>query len=59
MSKTYTELSEEQRKQTYKNYQELCKQDSNIIPFESWEEYDDEQKFIDLDFDENTLECLG
>ena len=57
--KTYTELTAEEKMITYKNFEKLCREDKNIIPYDSFEEYDKEQSFLDFDFDETTLECLG
>lgn len=59
MEKTYRELTEEERQTTYANYQALCELHSEMIPFDSFESYDKEQMFLDLNFDAVTLECLG
>ena len=57
--KSYSELSREERLITFENYQQLCREDDSYTAFDSFEEYDDEQMFIDMDFDAETLECLG
>ena len=57
--KTYRELSAEEQRKTFDNYQTLCEQHPELIPFASFEEYHNEQCILDMDFDANTLECLG
>lgn len=57
--KSYRELSLEEKIKTYENYQNLCLEYSECIPYENFNEYDEEQNFLDMDFNENTLECLG
>lgn len=57
--KTYRELSVEEQRKTFDDYQDLCKLHPEMIPFTSFEEYDEEQRMLDLDFDADTLECLG
>lgn len=59
MIKTYRELIKEERLKTFSNYQEVCKRDVGIIPYEDFNEYDCEQMFLNMDFDTETLECLG
>ena len=59
MEKTYRELTAEEQRKTFDNYQALCEQHRELIPFASFEEYDKEQRFIDFTFDAETLECLG
>lgn len=57
--KTYRELSAQEQRKTFDNYQSLCEQHPEMIPFASFEEYDKEQRDLDFDFDADTLECLG
>lgn len=59
MIKTYLELTEDEKRKTFENYQKLCEEDDSYVPFADFEDYDDEQRFLDLDFDAETLECLG
>lgn len=57
--KTYRELNADEQRKTFDNYQSLCEQHPELTPFTSFEEYDKEQRNLDLDFDADTLECLG
>lgn len=57
--KTYNELSQAEKKQTFENWQNFCIKENNDGQFESFADYDMEQKILDLDFDAETLECLG
>lgn len=57
--KTYRELSADEQRKTFDNYQSMCGQHPEMIPFASFEEYDREQRFLDMTFDADTLECLG
>ena len=57
--KSYRKLTLVERKKTFDNYQALCAEHSELIPFESFEQYDSEQEKLDLVFDADTLECLG
>ena len=59
MIKTYRELTLGERIKTYENYQKLCEEDPDIVPFNSFDDYDEEQRFLDFDFDADSLECLG
>ena len=59
MAKTYRELSADEQRKTFDNYQSMCEQHPEMIPFASFEEYDKEQRDLDFDFDADTLECLG
>lgn len=59
MTKTYRQLTEEEKIKTYEEYQALCKLHREMVPFADFAEYDAEQKWLDLDFDADTLECLG
>lgn len=56
---TYKQLNQDQQKQTYENFAELCAGESPVIQFGTFEEYHDEQLALDLAFDADTLECLG
>lgn len=57
--KTYTELTAEEKRQTYDNWQALCVEYGELTLCGSFEEYDKEQRLLDLTFDEETLECIG
>lgn len=59
MIKEYKELTLKEKIITYNNYQDLCNKYEEFIPFENFEEYDEEQMFLNMDFDSKTLECLG
>lgn len=59
MAKCYTDLTPAEQRQTYENYQHVCKMDENFVPFNSFEEYHKEQIFLEMAFDADTLECLG
>lgn len=55
---TYRQLTPEQQKETYANFVKICKEE-NYMSFGNFEEYHDEQLALDLDFDAETLECIG
>jgi hypothetical protein len=55
---TYRELTPNQQRVTYQNFVRICKQE-NYTAFGNFEEYHDEQIALDLDFDAETLECIG
>lgn len=58
--KTYRELSAQEQRKTFDNYQSLCEQNPEIMQlFASFEEYDEAQRILDFEFDADTLECLG
>lgn len=59
MGKTYRELSAEEKRKTFDNYQGLCETHKEMIQFASFEEYDKEQHILNMEFDADTLECLG
>lgn len=59
MTKTYNELTLEERIITFNNWQAMAEKDDALKPFEYFEDYDDEQRILDMDFDAETLECLG
>lgn len=54
--KTYRELTREERLITMENYHRAVPEEDW---FESFEEYDEENEFLDMEFDSDTLECLG
>lgn len=56
---TYRQLTVEERIVTFERYQALCEEFDEYVPFSSFEEYDAEQEQLDLDFDADTLDCLG
>ena len=56
----YRRLTREQKITTFENYQKLCEEDPDLMPFDSFQEYDEEQMFLDMDFDtEDHLRCCG
>lgn len=57
--KTYRELTTEERVKTFNRYQDLCNINRCFEPYESFEDYNEEQVMYDFDFDCETLECLG
>ena len=59
MDKSYRELTLNEKIKTFNNYQELCKNDSDLIPYEDFKEYDEDNYFNNFDFDSDTLEFLG
>lgn len=59
MVKTYKELNTAERLETFVKHQEICKKDDCVLPYKDFAEYDHEQEILNMDFDEQTLECLG
>lgn len=59
MIKTYNELTKYERKKTFIAFQELCDLHPEIVPYDDFVEYDKEQSLLDMNFDAETLECLG
>lgn len=60
LMKSYKELTREERIVAYENHLKECEMyPDELEPFESFEEFDIEQEFLDMYWDAETLECLG
>lgn len=56
---TYRQLSAAAQEETFVNWEVICLKHGYYDPEETFESYHEEQLLLDLNFDAETLECLG
>ena len=57
--KSYREMSLEEQKKVYELYQRDCEKDNGMEVYETFEDFDADAWWTDLDYDAETLEAIG